>query len=149
MPDDHQGSNSDEPVGDQDAPAMDEQAQRLVRQAEPFLDLAPKATPESDVSSEDSSPVARPFQFEEFSRGAKRLPFASAIAGDSTIRLDVELGRTQLEPAELTKLTAGSLVSLNALANEPVDILMQGRLVARAEVVTVDETPGLRIVELL
>jgi flagellar motor switch protein FliN/FliY len=145
MPDDHHDANSEGPVHNPDAPAADANAQRLVRQAEPFLDLAAKA----EASHEEPSPVARPFQFEEFSDGARRLAIDSAMAAGSSVRLDVELGRTQIEPGELTNLTTGSLVSLNALANEPVDIFARGRLVARAEIVTVDETPSLRIVEVL
>lgn len=144
MPDNHRDANSDEPVRSQDASATDVQTQRLLRQAEPFLDLTPRA----ESSGEESAAVAQPFQFEEFFQGARFLT-ESAMADGSSIRLDVEIGRTQLEHSGVAKLTGGSLVSLNSLANEPVDIFAQGRLVARAEVVTVDETPSLRIVEIV
>jgi flagellar motor switch protein FliN len=144
MPDNHRDGNSDEPIPSQCASAADVQTQRLVRQAEPFLDLT--ARPGS--SGEELAAVAQPFQFEEFFQGA-RLPIESATADGSSICLDVELGRTQIEHGEVAKLAGGSLVSLNSLANEPVDIFAQGRLVARAEVVTVDEKPSLRIVEIV
>jgi len=71
------------------------------------------------------------------------------LSGASSVRVDVELGRTRLDRREVATLAAGSLISLNALANEPVELFAQGRLIARAEVVIVDETPSLRIVEVL
>ncbi len=145
MPRDLHGGNSDEPVLDQNAAAADAQTKRLVRQAKPFLNL----TPGDELSAEHSAPVARPFQFEQFSHGARRLPFEAAISSDSSMRVDVELGRARLAAGEVAALTAGSLLSMNALANEPVELFTQGRLIARAEVVIVDETPSLRIVEVL
>lgn len=144
MPHEPPAENPNDPARDRDATPTEEQTQRLVREAEPFLDLAQKC----GVSCEDSSPVAQPFQFEELSR-LGRLPAELDGSGDSMIRLDVELGETRLGPGDVAKLAAGSLISLNALANEPVDVFADGRLVARAEVVTVDQKPGLRIVEIL
>ena len=145
MPRDLHGGNSDEPVCGQDAAAADARTKRLVRQAKPFLNLKPG----DESSREHSASVTRPFQFEQFSQRARRLPIEAALSGASSVRGDVELGRTRLDRREVATLAAGSLISLNALANEPVELFAQGRLIARAEVVIVDETPSLRIVEVL
>ena len=61
------------------------------------------------------------------------------------VRVTVEVGRTRLSLAELVKLAPGSLVALDREAHEPVDILVNGRVVARGEVVTIDEKYGVRI----
>ena len=145
MPRDLHGGNSDEPVCGQNAAAADAQTKRLLRQAKPFLNL----TPGDESSGEHLAPVARPFQFEQFSQRARQLPIGAALSGASSVCVDVELGRTRLDRREVATLAAGSLISLNALANEPVELFAQGRLIARAEVVIVDETPSLRIVEVL
>jgi flagellar motor switch protein FliN/FliY len=61
------------------------------------------------------------------------------------VKITVEVGRTRLTLAELVKLQAGSLVTLDREAHEPVDILVNGKVVARGEVVTIDSRYGVRI----
>ncbi|MFO1011697.1 MAG: flagellar motor switch protein FliN [Planctomycetota bacterium] len=61
------------------------------------------------------------------------------------VKVTVEVGRTRLTLAELVKLQAGSLVTLDREAHEPVDILVNGKVVARGEVVTIDQRYGVRI----
>jgi flagellar motor switch protein FliN/FliY len=61
----------------------------------------------------------------------------------------VELGRTELTVSEVLGLGPGSVVELDRLAGEPVDILVNDRLIARGEVVVVDENFGVRVVEVV
>ena len=61
----------------------------------------------------------------------------------------VELGRTELTVAEVLGLGPGSVIELDRLAGEPVDILVNDRLIARGEVVVVDENFGIRVVEVV
>jgi flagellar motor switch protein FliN/FliY len=61
----------------------------------------------------------------------------------------VELGRSSLTVEEILELGPGSVVELNKLAGEPVDILVNDRLIARGEVVVVDENFGVRITEII
>src|SRR5690606_13143114 len=65
------------------------------------------------------------------------------------MNVSVELGRTELTVAEVLGLGPGSVVELDRLAGEPVDILVNDRLVARGEVVVVDENFGVRVVEVV
>jgi flagellar motor switch protein FliN/FliY len=65
------------------------------------------------------------------------------------MNVTVELGRTELTVAEVLGLGPGSVVELDRLAGEPVDILVNDRLVARGEVVVVDENFGVRVVEVV
>ena len=86
------------------------------------------------------------------------LPDASqdaAIAGDADltrltdvmVELTVEVGRTHMSLGETMSLGQGSVVTLDRLADKPVDLLVNGRPIARGEVVVIDEQFGLRITE--
>ena len=61
------------------------------------------------------------------------------------VRVTVEIGRTKMTLAELVALTPGSLVTLDREAHEPVDVLVNGKIVARGEVVTIDDQYGVRV----
>ncbi len=66
---------------------------------------------------------------------------------DVPVELAVEVGRTRMTIGETLALGPGSIVSLNRLAGEPVDLLVNGTPIARGEVVVIDEEFGLRITE--
>ena len=66
---------------------------------------------------------------------------------DVPVELAVEIGRTTMTIRETLELAPGAIVSLNRLAGEPVDLLVNGRPLARGEVVVIDEEFGLRITE--
>jgi flagellar motor switch protein FliN/FliY len=68
---------------------------------------------------------------------------------DVPVELAVEIGRTRMTIGETLALVPGSIVSLNRLAGEPVDLLVNGRPIARGEVVVVDEEFGLRVTEIV
>lgn len=61
------------------------------------------------------------------------------------VRVTVQIGRARMTLAELVKLGPGSLIPLDREAHEPADILVNGKVVARGEVVTIDSTYGVRI----
>ena len=64
---------------------------------------------------------------------------------DIPVRLSVELGRTKMTIKKLLSLSQGSVVSLDGLAGEPLDILINGYLIAQGEVVVVSDNYGIRI----
>ncbi len=68
---------------------------------------------------------------------------------DVPVDLSVEIGRTRMTIGETLALGPGAIVTLNRLAGEPVDLLVNGRPIARGEVVVVDEEFGLRITEVV
>jgi flagellar motor switch protein FliN/FliY len=67
---------------------------------------------------------------------------------DVGIRLEVVLGETSLSLRDFGTLGPGSIIALEALAGEPVELRAAGQLVARGEVVVIDENFGLRVTEL-
>jgi flagellar motor switch protein FliN/FliY len=68
---------------------------------------------------------------------------------DVPVELAVEIGRTNMTIREALALGPGSIVTLNRLAGEPVDLLVNGKPIARGEVVVIDEEFGLRVTEVL
>ena len=68
---------------------------------------------------------------------------------DVPVELAVEIGRTQMTIGETLELGPGSIVALNRLAGEPVDLRINGKAIARGEVVVIDEEFGLRITEVV
>src|SRR3954452_4213189 len=84
-------------------------------------------------------------------------PVGAAAAGGADLRrlhdvpveLAVEIGRTRMTIAQTLELRPGSVVSLNRLAGEPVDLLINGKPIARGEVVVIDEEFGLRVTDVV
>ncbi len=68
---------------------------------------------------------------------------------DVGLNITVELGRTRLKFRDVLNLSAGSIVELDKLTSEPVDILVNGALLASGEVVVIDDQFAIRITKLL
>ena len=68
---------------------------------------------------------------------------------DVSMRVTVELGRTRMQLAQILELQHGSVVELDRLAGDPVDIFVNDCMVARGEVVIVDDKFGVRITEMV
>jgi flagellar motor switch protein FliN len=65
------------------------------------------------------------------------------------VELAVEIGRTRMTIGDTLGLGPGSIITLNRMAGEPVDLLVNGRPIARGEVVVIDEEFGLRVTEVI
>jgi flagellar motor switch protein FliN len=65
------------------------------------------------------------------------------------VDLSVEMGRTRMTVGETLELRQGSIITLNRMAGEPVDLLVNGTAIARGEVVVIDEQFGLRVTEVV
>src|SRR5690606_30126928 len=68
---------------------------------------------------------------------------------DIPVQLTVELGRTRLTIKNILQLGQGSVVELDGLAGEPLDIFVNGYLIAQGEVVVVDEKYGIRVTDII
>jgi flagellar motor switch protein FliN len=67
---------------------------------------------------------------------------------DIPVQLTVELGRTKITIKNLVQLTQGSVIELNGLAGEPLDVLVNGCLIAHGEVVVVNDKFGIRLIDI-
>jgi flagellar motor switch protein FliN/FliY len=72
-----------------------------------------------------------------------------AVLRNVEMELTVELGRAKMSVKALLNLTSGDVIELDRAANAPVDVLVNGTLVAHGEVVVVDDEFGVRIVEVV
>jgi flagellar motor switch protein FliN/FliY len=93
---------------------------------------------------------ARPFEFEAFDSGEQSQALADlGTLKDVELDLRIELGRAELLIDEVLKLREGSVVPLDKLAGDPVDILVNGRLIARGEVLVLNDNFCVRVAEIL
>jgi flagellar motor switch protein FliN/FliY len=92
-----------------------------------------------------------PAVFEQFSGSGARAPTRNDIdlVLDIPVQLTVELGRTKLPIRNLLQLAQGSVVELDGLAGEPMDVLVNGCLIAQGEVVVVNEKFGIRLTDVI
>ena len=99
---------------------------------------------EKKVDSDGSEPESDTLPSDE-DQGPRDLDFIL----DIPLALSVELGRTRMLVNDLLHLGQGSIVELNKLAGEPLEILINNKLVARGEVVVVNEKFGVRLTDII
>ena len=68
---------------------------------------------------------------------------------DIPVNISMEIGRTKISIRNLLQLNQGSVVELDRLAGEPMDVLVNGTLIARGEVVVVNEKFGIRLTDII
>ncbi|MCL2046236.1 MAG: flagellar motor switch phosphatase FliY [Oscillospiraceae bacterium] len=91
-----------------------------------------------------------PVQFQSFDSGG----MASAVSGmelvyNIPLQVTVELGKTRKEISEILEFGTGTIVVLDKIAGDPVEIVVNGKLIARGEVVVIDENYGVRITDII
>lgn len=119
--------------------------------------MAEQESTEAEESTEDtSSESASRAQnadhevFKQLDEGAAgTTPRDLELIMDIPVKLSVELGRTRITIKQLLELAQGSVIELDGLAGEPMDILINGYLIAQGEVVVVDDKYGIRITEII
>lgn len=90
-------------------------------------------------------------QYPELSQmaGSMQSPHNISMLMDVQMQLSVELGRTHKSISEILGFGEGSIIELDKLAGEPVDVLVNGKLIAKGEVVVIDENFGVRVTEIV
>jgi len=84
-------------------------------------------------------------RFPEFTEEGKGERIEQKVLGDIPVVATVELGQTELTLKEILDLAEGSIIELNRLAGEPLDLKVGGQLIAQGEVVAVDDYYGIRV----
>ncbi len=117
---------------------------------------APQATgysqPPSQAPSRNVNVSAQTPEWASFNSGSQLNPFEANnlnMLMHIPLKLSVELGRTQKLIKDILDLSQGSIVELDKLAGEPVDILVNDQLIAKGEVVVIDENFGVRVTEII
>jgi flagellar motor switch protein FliN/FliY len=92
----------------------------------------------------------KPFQLKDFSGAPASKEVATlALVRDVELDVKIELGRTQMYLDDVLRLHKGSVVPLDKLAGDPVDIFVNGRLIARGEVLVLNDNFCVRVAELV
>ncbi|MCI8875187.1 MAG: flagellar motor switch phosphatase FliY [Lachnospiraceae bacterium] len=93
----------------------------------------------------------QPAQFQAFAPGAGPMmqPENIDLIMDVPLDVTVELGRTSKSIQEILDFSPGTIIELNKIAGEPIDVLVNGKYVAKGEVVVIEESFGVRITEII
>jgi flagellar motor switch protein FliN/FliY len=98
----------------------------------------------------DALEKLQPFEFKDLTKSPPSGEKATLeLLKDVDLNLRIELGRTQMYLEDVLKLKRGSVVTLDKLAGDPVDVFVNGRIVARGEVLVLNENFCVRVTELL
>ena len=93
----------------------------------------------------------QPAQFQSFSNDSMGLSGQENIGliKDVPLEVTVELGRTTKSISEILEFSPGTIIELDRIAGEPIDVLVNGKFVAKGEVVVIEESFGVRITEII
>ncbi|MCY9203171.1 flagellar motor switch phosphatase FliY [Bacillus atrophaeus] len=119
---------------------------------EPRVESQPQQTPKRQGKPKKAAPVqVAPVEFSAFDPNEAPQAHLNNLdmLMDIPLSITVELGRTKRSVKEILELSAGSIIELDKLAGEPVDILVNQRIVAKGEVVVIEENFGVRVTDIL
>lgn len=110
----------------------------------PMMNMQPMGMPQPSVN-------VQPAQFQSFSTDYSSIPGAENIGliRDVPLEVTVELGRTQKRISDILDFAPGTIIELDKIAGEPVDVLVNGKLVAKGEVVVIEESFGVRVTDII
>jgi flagellar motor switch protein FliN/FliY len=115
-----------------------------------LLDEAQAALKSLDETSAELPPGVKPFELKDLFGAAPANETASLdLLRDVQLDLKIELGRTQMHLEDVLRMKDGSVVTLDKLAGDPVDIYANGRLIARGEVLVLNDNFCVRVAELI
>jgi flagellar motor switch protein FliN/FliY len=120
----------------------------------------PPVVPPQQIQYAQPAPVyAQPAPLPQNVQAAQFVPFDAnevyqqkenmGIIMDVPLEISVELGRTHKKIAEILEFSPGTVLELDKLAGEPIDIIVNGKFVAKGDVVVIDENFGIRITEII
>lgn len=142
-----EGASDDDKVVNEDDASEDDAEEAMMAMLEDLPAEEEGAAPEDiNFSGADVSKA----EFQHLSEPAAR-PEARNIdlLMDVSLPVSIELGHTKMSISDILALGPGSVVELNKLAGEPVDVLVNYKIVAKGEVVVIDENFGVRITQLM
>ncbi len=134
--------NKDDPVDD----AMDDWASAMAEQASATEAVPAVAAPAPAPATAAGERVFQPLQG---TPGAQNIQGGIDRVLDIPVQLTAELGRARITIKSLLQLSQGSVVELDGLAGEPMDVFINGYLIAQGEVVVVNEKFGIRLTDII
>lgn len=129
-------------------PSQEQMAARTAADAASLLEQTEQAL--KGVENSIHGPTPAPFKLAELvGEGGPPDKISMDLLHDVDLDLKIELGRANMHLDEILKLRKGSVVALEKLAGDPVDVYVNGRLVARGEVLVLNDNFCVRIAELV
>ena len=111
---------------------------------QPQMQMMPQMAPQQ-------MPNVQPAQFQNFAGNyaAPGTPENIGLIMDVPLEVTVELGRTTKSISEILDFAPGTIIELDKIAGEPIDVLVNGKFVAKGEVVVIEESFGIRVTEII
>ena len=134
----------DDLIDEGGAISEDDWAAAMAEQTTPAADTA-----SSSAAASGSTPSAAVFPSFGGGENAPGLMNELDMILDIPVQITVELGRTKITIKNLLQLAHGSVVELDAMAGEPMDVLVNGTLIAQGEVVVVNDKFGIRLTDIV
>lgn len=117
------------------------------QEADPWAEaMAEQTASQAAVQPAAKQPVFEQFTHAQSSDGARH---DIDLILDIPVQLTVELGRTRVPIKQVLSMAQGSVIELDGLAGEPMDLMVNGCLIAQGEVVVVNEKFGIRITDIV
>lgn len=111
----------------------------------------PMGMPQMQMAMPQMNMNVQPAQFQNFSADYSAIPSSENIGliMDVPLEVTVELGRTSKSISEILDFAPGTIIELDKIAGEPIDVLVNGKFVAKGEVVVIEESFGIRVTEII
>lgn len=130
-----------------EVPKKEIQPNRPIRQEAPQKS---KVEEERSANTQNQNITVKSVEFHPLQEEAVFSPPSSLdLILDVPLEVTVELGRTEKTVEEILEISSGTIIELDKMAGEPADILVNGKLIAKGEVVVIDENFGVRITEII
>jgi flagellar motor switch protein FliN/FliY len=139
------------PAAVTDEMSVEDRANQLLKEVDAGLEAAVTGAPMKGPNVRAAVDDAKPFEFADLS-DADRLnekAFSIGALDDVQMSVQIELGRAELLIDEVMSMRKGVVVPLDKLAGDPIDIVVNGRLLARGEVLVLNDKFCVRIVEIV
>ncbi len=137
----------------QPMPAMDPSmmAQPMPQMGMPQMGMPQMAMPQMQMAPQMMNMNIQPAQFQNFAGGTTIMAGGEniGIIKDVPLEVTVELGRTAKPISDILDFAPGTIIELDKVAGEPVDVLVNGKFVAKGEVVVIEESFGVRVTEIV
>jgi len=106
--------------------------------------------PQNPMGGQGRVVDVHPMQFQAFdSPGPVGEPKSIDLVYNIPLQVSVELGRAKKEISEILEFNLGTIIVLDKIAGDPVEIVVNGKLIARGEVVVIDDNYGVRITDII
>jgi flagellar motor switch protein FliN len=139
------------PAAVADEMSVEDRANQLLNEVDAGLEAAVTGTPIKGPNVRAGLDDAKPFEFADLSDAdrSSEKPFSIGMLDDVQMSVQLELGRAELLIDEVMSMRKGVVVPLDKLAGDPIDIVVNGRLLARGEVLVLNDKFCVRVVEIV